>query len=175
MLDIKVIRENPDKVNELLKRRNPELSIDEVIDVDKQRREVQTKADNLRAERKNTSQEIGKLIKEGQDTSFIQEKVRQLGEEIKQLEVLEAELNETQRSVLLNIPNVPHETTPVGLSETENIVIKTVGEVPKPSFKIKPHWEIGLILELLILSVALRLPNQDLLFIKALAQGWKEQ
>ena len=52
MLDIKVIRENPDKVNELLKRRNPELSIDEVIDVDKQRREVQTKADNLRAEEK---------------------------------------------------------------------------------------------------------------------------
>ena len=63
MLDIKVIRDNPDKINELLKRRNPELSIDGIIDIDKQRREIQLKADNLRAERKKISQEIGKLYK----------------------------------------------------------------------------------------------------------------
>ena len=72
MLDIKVIRENPDKVNELLKRRNPELSIDEVIEIDKQRRGVQGKADNLRAERKNISLQVGALKKEGKDTTEIQ-------------------------------------------------------------------------------------------------------
>ncbi len=85
MLDIKIIRENPEKVNELLKRRNPELSIDEVIEIDKQRREVQGKADNLRADRKNISQQVGILKKEGKDTTEIQENVRKLGEEIRNL------------------------------------------------------------------------------------------
>ena len=68
MLDIRLIRENPDKINELLKKRNPELSVNEVIEVDKQRRELQVKADNLRAQRKISSQEIGKLKKERKDT-----------------------------------------------------------------------------------------------------------
>lgn len=144
MLDIKYIRENPEKINELLKRRNPELSVDEVLDIDKQRREVQLKADNLRGERKTLSQEIGMLKKEGKDTEEFQEKVRKTGEEIRQLEVLETELNETQREILLGIPNIPDEETPIGTSEADNITIKNVGEILPSSFKIKPHWEIGL-------------------------------
>ncbi|EKE02135.1 MAG: hypothetical protein ACD_20C00420G0003 [uncultured bacterium] len=144
MLDIKLIRENPDKVNELLKRRNSELSIDSIIDIDKQRREVQSKADNLRAERKKLSQEVGTLKKAGQDATELQEHVRKLGEEVKQLEVLEAELNESQRDMLLGIPNLPAEEIPVGVCEKENAIVKTVGEVPQPPFRVKPHWEIGL-------------------------------
>jgi len=149
MLDIKLIRENPAKINELLKRRNSELSIDEVIEIDKQRREVQGKADGLRAERKNISQQVGILKKEGKDTSEIQENVRKLGEEIKELEEKELELNEKQKSLLLNIPNTPDETTPVGNDESANLVIKTVGEIPQKSFKAKAHWDIGTELDLL--------------------------
>lgn len=144
MLDIKIIRENHGRVNELLKRRNPELSVDEILETDKQRREIQVKADNLRGERKKLSQEIGNLKKQGQNTDELQEQVRKIGEEIKQLEVLESEINESQRDMLLNIPNIPDEETPIGLSEAENTVIKTIGEIPKYNFKIKPHWEIGL-------------------------------
>jgi len=143
MLDIKLIRENPDKVNELLKRRNPELSINEIIETDIQRREAQTKADSLRADKKKLSQEVGMLRKQGNDSSEIEEQVRKINEEIKQLEAFESEINETQKSLLLNIPNIPDETTPVGLSEQENVVIKTVGEVPESSFEVKPHWETG--------------------------------
>lgn len=143
MLDIKLIRENPEKVNELLKRRNPDLSIDEVLEVDKSRRECQLKADNLRAQRKNMSQDIGRLKKEGADTTELQETVRQIGEEISALEAQEAELNEKQRNILLNIPNIPDETTPIGTDEAANVVIKTVGEVPQKAFEIKPHWDIG--------------------------------
>ena len=149
MLDIKIIRENPDKVNELLKRRNSELSIDEVIEIDKQRREVQGKADNLRAERKNISQQVGQLKKEGKDTTEIQENVRKLGEEIKELEEKELEFNEKQKSLLLNIPNTPDETTPVGHDDSANPVIKTVGEVPQKSFEPKAHWDLGLELDIL--------------------------
>ena len=65
MLDIKLIRENPDKINELLKRRNPALSIDEVLVIDEERRKIQTKADELRAKRKAESQKIGQMKKNG--------------------------------------------------------------------------------------------------------------
>ncbi len=143
MLDIKLIRENPEKINELLKRRSPDLSIDEIIEVDKQRRELQVKADNLRAERKTSSQDIGKLKKEGKDTEALQEEVRRMGEEIKALEEQENELNEKQRDLLLNIPNTPDETTPVGADESANVIIKTVGDIPQKAFETKPHWDIG--------------------------------
>ena len=76
MLDIKLIRENPDKINELLKRRNPALSIDEVLVIDEERRKIQTKADELRAKRKAESQKIGQMKKNGENTDEIQEDVR---------------------------------------------------------------------------------------------------
>ena len=69
MLDIKMIRENPEKVNELLKRRNPELSIDEVLEIDVERRKIQTQVDELRAKRKNDSQKIGLMKKNGENTA----------------------------------------------------------------------------------------------------------
>ena len=107
MLDIKVIRENPSKINELLQRRAPHWSIDEVLKVDEQRRECQIKADELKANRKNISQQIGIMKKNGEDTTAIQEQVRQQGEEIKALDEKQAELDELQRNLLLNIPNHP--------------------------------------------------------------------
>ena len=76
MLDIRMIRENPDKVNELLKRRNPELSIDGILDIDAKRRKVQAQADELRAKRKNMSQQIGMMKKEGKNTDEIQSEVK---------------------------------------------------------------------------------------------------
>jgi seryl-tRNA synthetase len=149
MLDIKLIRENPEKINELLQRRNSDLSIDEVLELDIQRRELQAKTDNLRSERKKLSQEVGNLKKQGIDTEELQEKVRKIGEESKILEAQETEINEKQKYFLLTIPNIPDESTPIGKSEEDNIVIKTVGEPTKKSFPIKPHWEIGTELDIL--------------------------
>jgi len=143
MLDIKLIRENPDKINELLKRRNPDLSIDEVLTIDVDRRKVQAQADELRAKRKNMSQEIGKLKKAGENTDKIQEEVRSLGDEIKALEEKETELDEKQRTVLLHIPNTPDETTPIGADDSFNVEIKRVGEPRKADFELKAHWDIA--------------------------------
>ncbi len=142
MLDIKIIRENPDKVNELLKRRNPELSIDEVLKIDTERRKIQFKADELRAKRKAESQKIGLMKKNGENTDGIQEEVRKLGEDIKSLEEQEAELNEKQTNLLLHIPNTPDETTPIGLSEENNVAVKYFGEPTKADFELKAHWDI---------------------------------
>lgn len=142
MLDIKIIRENPEKINELLKRRNPELSIDGVLAIDTERRKIQFEADELRSKRKTDSQKIGMMKKNGENTDAIQEEVRKLGEEIKALEEKEAELNEKQTNLLLHIPNTPDETTPIGLSEDNNVAIKYFGEPTKADFELKAHWDI---------------------------------
>lgn len=142
MLDIKLIRENPDKINELLKRRNSELSIDEIVKIDVERRAVQTQADELRAKRKTESQKIGELKKQGQNTDAIQEEVRKWGDEIKTLEGKETELDEKQRILLLNIPNTPDETTPIGTSELDNKIVSGCGEPTEAPFELKAHWDI---------------------------------
>ena len=143
MLDIRVIRENPEKINELLKRRNPELSVDKVIEIDVERRKIQTEADELRAFRKSESQKIGEMKKRGENTDAIQEEVRAIGDKIKVLEEKQVELDETQRTLLLHIPNVPDETTPIGTSEDDNVEIHRKGEPTKFDFEYKAHWDIA--------------------------------
>jgi seryl-tRNA synthetase len=133
MLDIKLIRENPEKVNELLKRRNPELSIDEVLAIDVERRKIQTQADELRAQRKTQSKGAMDEVARGQ--------MRELGEQIKVLEEKEVELVDSQRDLLLNIPNIPDETTPIGTSEADNVVVSKWGEPCAGA--AKAHWDIA--------------------------------
>ncbi len=142
MLDIKLIRENPEKINELLKRRNPELSIDNIIEIDVKRRKVQAQADELRAKRKKDSQMIGELKKKGENTDAVQAEVKLLGDEIKALEEEESKLDEQQRDLLLHTPNTPDETTPVGKSEDDNVVVSTWGEPTKFDFEAKAHWDL---------------------------------
>ena len=142
MLDIKLIRENPEKINELLKRRNQELSIDEVIKIDIERRAVQTQADELRAKRKNESQKIGELKRAGGNTDAMQEEVRLISDSIKLLEEREILLEEKQKRLLLNIPNTPDETTPIGKSEDDNKIVSGCGEPTEASFELKAHWDL---------------------------------
>ena len=142
MLDIKLIRECPEKINELLKRRNPDLSIDEVIKIDEERRKIQTQADELRAKRKAESQKIGELKKKGENTDAIQEDVRKIGDDIKALEEKQNELDAKQRTILLHIPNIPDETTPIGLSEDDNVEVYKWGEPRKFDFEFKAHWDL---------------------------------
>ena len=142
MLDIKLIRENPEKINELLKRRNPELSIDEVIRIDEERRKLQVQVDEMRAKRKKDSQLIGELKKKGENTDKVQADVREIGEKIKELETEQNELDAKQRNLLLHIPNTPDETTPIGTSDADNPVVHTWGEPTKFDFEYKAHWDL---------------------------------
>jgi seryl-tRNA synthetase len=142
MLDIKLIRENPEKINELLKRRNPELSIDEVIKIDEDRRKIQVQVDNLRAKRKSESQSIGEMKKRGENTDAIQAEVKKIGDDIKALEEHQNALDAKQRDLLLHIPNIPDETTPIGETEDDNIEVSKLGEPTKFDFDFKAHWDL---------------------------------
>ncbi len=142
MLDIKLIRENPEKINELLKRRNPNLSVDKVLEIDNERRKIQFQADELRAKRKQESNKIGAMKKEGIDTTEIQAEIRQLGEDVKKLEETLSELDLKQKEALLFIPNTPDPEIPIGPDDSTNVEVKRWGEPTKADFELKPHWDL---------------------------------
>lgn len=145
MLDLKLIREKPEWVKERLRTRGKEYSIDEILELDKRRRELIKKVENLRFLRKENSKKIGELKKLGEEhqVKLLSEEVKNLGEELK---VLEEELKEVENKIFYHLsllPNIPHESTPIGKDETENVVVKIWGEPKKFDFEPKPHWEIG--------------------------------
>lgn len=166
MLDIKLIRSDSQKINELLQRRNPELNINEVLEIDEKRREVQTCADELRSKRKNLSREIGISIKEGKDTTEAQALVKNIGEQIAELEEQEKILCNKQQELLLGIPNTPDETTPIGLSENDNVVVESFGEPTKFDFEPKAHWDLGIDLGLVDFDRGVKLSKTRFYILK---------
>jgi len=138
MLDIKVIRENPDLVKERLANRHDGSAdlIDEVLACDENRRKNENAKQALQSERKTTSKEIGKLRANGEDSSGIEAEVKKIGEKIKALEDEGNKAGKRQEELLLNIPNLPHQDCPLGADEEANPVIRTWGE--KPAL-LKPH------------------------------------
>ncbi|MGD1978650.1 MAG: serine--tRNA ligase [Akkermansiaceae bacterium] len=144
MLDIKVIRENPDLVKERLATRNDDSAglIDEVLACDETRRKNETAKQALQSERKSTSKEIGKLRANGEDSSAIEAEVKKIGEQIKALDEEASTAADRQEELLLNIPNLPHEQCPVGSDESANPVIRSWGQKPA-LMKARDHLEIA--------------------------------
>ena len=149
MLDLKLIRENPDRVQELLNRRHGEYNVRAIAELDRQQRELETHRSQLSARSNEIGKEIGQKIRNGSDPKG--EEIAQLkneGNEIKsklsELEPQEKDLKAQIEAILLEIPNLPDESTPIGRDETENVEIKRWGDeyIPKHD-KILPHWEIG--------------------------------
>jgi len=149
MLDIKLIRSNPEKVKEALKKRKEKVNLDEILKFDQKRREVLLEADALKEKRNTVSEEIGKLKREKKDA---QEKIlamREVSAKIKELDAQIKEIEEKTAKILLEIPNIPHESVPVGEDEKDNTEIKKWGEPPKFDFTPLPHWDIGEALNIL--------------------------
>jgi len=145
MLDLGFVRGNLPLMEEKLRQRgaDPSAVLKNFAEVDARRREAITEAETLKARRNAISEEVGKIKKAGGDASAQMEETRLLKEKTEQLEsaaqVADAEL----RTLLEGIPNLPHESVPVGASADDNKVEKTWGEIPKFDFTPKPHWELG--------------------------------
>ena len=140
MLDIKLLRDNPDLVREALERRRSDFSIDDVLKLDEQRRSLLTEVEGLKARRNEVSKEIGRT---GEKPPQLLEEMRSIGERIKgldgQVESVEGQLSD----LLLRVPNMPHDSVPVGDGEQDNKVVREWGEVRKFDFTPRPHWELG--------------------------------
>lgn len=133
MLDIRLLRENPDAVRERLKARGGDSwsLVDEALACDEKRRAGETERQRLQGERNRLSKEIGIKKKNGEDTTAIETEVRGIGEDIKRIGEEADAADERQRELLLNIPNLPHPACPVGQDETANPVVRTWGEKPR--------------------------------------------
>jgi seryl-tRNA synthetase len=143
MLDINLIREQPEVVRKALKDRQMDTTIvDEVLKLDVDRRIFITKNESLKAERNAVSKEISKS-KDASERQTKIEAMRKVGDEIAALDQQANAVEEKLRNLVASIPNIPDEKTPYGKDESENIVMQTYGEIPEYDFKPLPHWELG--------------------------------
>jgi len=143
MLDIKFIRENVDKVNKKLKERRIEIDLHQILKIDEERRELRQISEELKHRRNVVSEEIGRLKREKQDTTEKQEEMRKVSQEIKELDQRLKAIEEKLHQLLLWVPNLPHDTVPVGAGSDDNVEIKQWGEIPRFDFQPKAHWDIG--------------------------------
>tara|TARA_B110000014_G_C20126638_1_gene600916 strand:+ start:7270 stop:8535 length:1266 start_codon:yes stop_codon:yes gene_type:complete len=140
LIDIELIREKPEFVVESFKRRGKEVPLPEIIDLDQRRRTAISEIDSLRARRNAVSKEIGSSKEKPPE--LIAE-MRKVGSQIKDLEEEENEVSDRLNQIMLDVPNIPSESSPDGPDENANVVVRSVGDLPSFDFEPKPHWEIG--------------------------------
>ena len=143
MLDINLLRENPDLVRKSLQDRqdNP-APVDSIVQLDEKRRSLLNEVEQLKAERNVVSKEIGKMKDAAERQSKI-EAMRVVGDKIADLDKVVAEVESELNYLMSTLPNIPDPRTPYGKDDSENVVIKTVGEPRKFDFKPLPHWDLG--------------------------------
>jgi len=144
MLDIRFVREKTDKVVDALRKRGEDTGIlDKFLKIENERRDLLKVVEEQRQLRNRLSQEIGRLKKEGKDASKLLSEAKTISEQITIKEGALRELENQALQELLLIPNIPHESVPVGKDETDNTEIRTWGKIPEFSFNPKNHWETG--------------------------------
>jgi len=170
MLDLKFIRENPQQVKTGAERKKEKkCDVDLILELDEKRREIIREVEKLKSEKNQVSTEIAKKKKAGESAEDTILQMRRLGEKIseqdKELREIEGKLNEQ----LAWVPNIPHESVPVGSDESANVVVREWGEIKKLSFKVLPHWEIGEKLDLLDIPAAANIAGSGFYLLKGAA------
>ena len=170
MLDIKVIRNDPERVKQAMKNRNADMDakIDEILAIDGQRRELIAEAESKKAQQNAESKQIPAIKKAGGDISEIMAKMKALSDEVTARNAKLNELEEKQRNILLSIPNIPNESVPVGKDDTENVEIRRWGEPTEFAFEPKAHWDIGKDLDILDPERAAKVTGKRFHFYKGL-------
>ncbi len=170
MLDIKLIRENPDLVKAAMKSRNKDMDalVDEVLAIDVQRRELMTKTDAMKQEQNAASKQIPQIKKAGGDISEIMARMNEIKEKVKANDAAIAELDKKQKTIMYEFPNVPNSTVPLGKDDSENVEIRRHGEPRNFEFEPKAHWDIGADLGILDPETAAKVTGTRFHFYKGL-------
>ena len=168
MIDIKFLRENPELVKENIKKKFQDhklVLVDEVLELDKKNREAKLNGDNLRSERKSLSAQIGSLMKAGEKNKAeeVKNKVQEINEKLETNEALEAELAEEIQTRMMKIPNIIHESVPIGEDDSKNVEIQKYGDPVVPDYEIPHHGDIMEALEGLDLESSRRVAGQRIL------------
>ncbi|MBO5421985.1 MAG: serine--tRNA ligase [Clostridia bacterium] len=170
MLDIKLIRENPDLVKAAMKSRNKDMDalVDEVLAIDVERRELMQITDAMKQEQNAASKQIPQIKKAGGDISEIMSRMNEIKEKVKANDAAIAELDKKQKTIMYEFPNVPNSTVPLGKDDSENVEIRRYGEPRNFEFEPKAHWDIGADLGILDPETAAKVTGTRFHFYKGL-------
>ena len=149
MLDIKILRTEPDKIREALKKRNNDLDITPAIEMDAQRREILAEVEPMKAKQNEITKQIPKMKKAGENTDQIFAEMKELSGEIKELDSKVSKIDEDLRMFMLKIPNIPNAKCPIGKDDTENRELRKWSTPREFDFEAKAHWDIGTDLDIL--------------------------
>ena len=149
MLDIKILRTEPDKIREALKNRNNDLDITPAIELDKKRRELLADVEQRKAKQNEMTKQIPAMKKEGKNTDEIFAQMRKISDEIKEDDAKISEIDEELRNFMLKIPNIPDSSVPVGADDSENVELRKYSTPREFDFEPKPHWDLGIDLDIL--------------------------
>ncbi|WP_047983428.1 serine--tRNA ligase [Ornithinibacillus californiensis] len=169
MLDMKYLRNNFEEVKGKLQHRGEDLSeLDRFGELDERRRELITKTEALKAKRNEVTKQISQLKKEKKDADEAIKEMREVGDQIKEYDNELREIEETLENIMLSIPNIPHESVPVGEDEDDNIEARKYGELPSFSFEAQPHWDIATNLDIVDFERAGKVTGSRFIFYKGL-------
>ena len=169
MLDLKFLRANFNEVKENLKFRGEDLTdLGRFEDLDAKRRELIAQTEELKSKRNEVSQQIAQLKREKQDADHLIVEMREVGDRVKQLDEELRSVEEELELLLLSIPNVPHESTPVGETEDDNVEVRKWGEIKQFDFEPKPHWDLVTYLNILDFERASKVTGSRFVFYKGL-------
>ena len=147
MIDIKLIRENPELVKENIKKKFQDhklVLVDEVLDLDRKNREAKLNGDNLRSERKKLSEQVGAFMKAGQkdEANKVKEEVQKINQALQENEALEEQYSEEIKTRMMKIPNIIDSSVPIGKDDSENVEVQKFGDPFVPSYEIPHHADI---------------------------------
>ncbi len=165
MLDIRVIRENPDLVKQVVSQKHDLVDVGQILALDGERREALHRVEALKAERNAKSKAVGAAIKSGGDAEAIKAEVRAIGEETAALEERLRTIESSLQDLLLRVPNLTHKSVPEG-GEENNRIERTVGTQREFSFTPKPHWELGEALDMLDLPRGTKIAGPSFVVLK---------
>jgi len=143
MISKEYLREKKEILIDALKKRNYEFNLEYVFELDKKLRELKKTLDELNSKKNEIAKEIGERKRKGEDISKLQEEGKRISEEIDKVKIEYTEIEKELEEKLLEIPNIPHESVPIGENETKNALVREWGEIRKFDFEPKPHYEIG--------------------------------
>jgi seryl-tRNA synthetase len=143
MLDLKLMQKDPGFVRESLTRRGSKIDVQEFLDLDERRKALIAEVEALKAERNAAGPEIARRKKAGEDASDLLATMGQVAERVKTLDAELGEVETAEREWVMAVPNIPHDSVPVGTSEADNPVLRSWGDKPSLDFEPKEHWELG--------------------------------
>ncbi|NGQ96535.1 serine--tRNA ligase [Brevibacillus sp. SYP-B805] len=169
MLDVKVLRNDLEGVRKRLAHRNEDISaLDQFAEVDERRRQVIQEAESLKNKRNTVSEQVAILKRNKENADHLIAEMKEVSDRIKVLDEELRQLDEQLEQILLALPNLPHESTPIGISEEDNVTVRTWGEPHSFDFEAKPHWEVAQTLGILDFEAAAKVTGSRFVFYKGL-------